>query len=162
MASSGFGARIEVVAKEATRSVGCADRAVVVASQEDAQISARWAVLRTSETRGPQHEQQQRWVVSSGVRVGAAVVLQVPGLAELSGAQVALEGPDARVDLDVPVAVTVARKRLAAHAAAEGPVLEVLCLVQAVLEPVTAREVAVAARVAAVPHGGPAVATVAP
>lgn len=90
------------------------------------------------------------------------MVLQVPGLAELSGAQVALEGPDARVDLDVPVAVTVARKRLAAHAAAEGPVLEVLCLVQAVLEPVTAREVAVAARVAAVPHGGPAVATVAP
>lgn len=67
---------------------------------------------------GPQHEQQQRWGVSSGVRVGASVVLQVPGLAELPGAQVALEGPDARVDLDVPVAVTVARKRLAAHAAA--------------------------------------------
>lgn len=102
----------------------------------------------------------------SGVWVGAAVVLEVPGLAELAGAEVALEGPNPRVDLDMPVAVTVARKRLAAHATAEGPVLEVLRLVQAVLKAVAAGEVAVAAGVAAMPQPGGrrglAVATVGP
>lgn len=59
----------------------------------------------------------------------------------------------------MPVAVTVACKCLAAHTTAERPVLEVLCLVQAVLEPVVAGEVAVAARVAA-PSTRPLTATV--
>lgn len=131
----------------------------------NAQILA-WYGLRSGHQKPvhPQWWQQQWWQwVPSGVRVGAAVVLQVPGLSELPGAQVALEGPDTRVDLDVPVAVTVARKRLATHAAAEGPVPEVLCLVQAVLQPVVAREGAVATGVAAtMPHEGLAVATVGP
>lgn len=121
---------------------------MVAAAQEEAQILAQQHVLRTSETCCGAA------VEASGVRVGAAVVLEVPGLAELAGAEVALEGPNPRVDLDMPVAVTVARKRLAAHAAAEGPVLEVLRLVQAVLKAVAAGEVAVAAGVAAVPQPG--------
>lgn len=87
--------------------------------------------------------------LTSEVCVGAAVILEVPRLPELARAHVALEGPDPRVDLDMPVAVTVACKCLAAHTTAERSVLEVLRLVQAVFEPVIAGEAAVAARIAA-------------
>lgn len=59
----------------------------------------------------------------------------------------------------MPVAVTVACKCLAAHTTAEWAVLEVLCLVQAVFEPVITGVAAVAASVAA-PSTRPLTATV--
>lgn len=106
------------------------------------------------------HSRCQKPVLqASEVGVGAAVVLQVPRLPELARAHIALEGPDPCVDLDMPVAITVACKCLAAHATAERPVLEVLRLVQAVFKPVVAGEATVAASVAASPPG-PLTATV--
>lgn len=85
----------------------------------------------------------------SEVPVGAPVVLQMPGLAELARADVALEGPHPGVNLNVPIAVAVAGKRLPAHRTAERPLPEVLRVVQGVLQAVVAGKAAVGAAVAA-------------